>query len=441
MRGGVTLSSSYRGSIKEALYFFIANSTFNIIADEGIASYVYACHLKDHVESPYVAMRSDNFNSPVRSILLKIMFHTNYDDDYISDIRIHRYGEREDKEKTSSGTLIEEVEIQQQVYQASFKDELTPCEPICPAIITYLTNIEVEEKETLFNFIISNLITRKDDPKMVNSDEIITKEIFKGDLSLIAMELMEGYRTVEDILEKGEKEYNTPIILMWAWNLARLKNVFGIAHRDLHESNLLFNMNKRFYGDSNKLFYGQMIIIDFGRVTVRNKKSKPMPTNLSTWRMAIYNSRFNLIGKWSTDGLSSAVFRSQAIEFNKFNQHAVDKLNKMTELRKEVANKFLTDFQVNYGISFQEACSMVSRKSLRRRSSSTKSMSAGAGSGAGAISDTDVSKREMLRLLQGEINVNVQKVSSLTPRAIVRRSITGRIKKKKSRSGTRKHNM
>ena len=188
MRGGVTLSSSYSGTSKEALYFFIANSTFTIISDEGIASYVYACHLKDEVESPYIAMRSDNFHSPVRSILLKIMFHSDYDEDYISGIGIHRYGEREDKEKTSSGVLTEEVEIQQQVYQASFKDELTPCEPICPAIITYLINIEVEEKETLFKFIISNLIPRNDDEKMVHSDEKITEEIFKGNLSLISME-------------------------------------------------------------------------------------------------------------------------------------------------------------------------------------------------------------------------------------------------------------
>ena len=273
---------------------------------------------------------------------------------------------------------------------------------------------------------------------MVNSDEKITEEIFKGDLSLIAMELMEGYRTVNDILENGGKEYNTPMILMWAWNLARLKNVFGIAHRDLTMSNLLFNMNKRFYGDSNKLFFGQMIIIDFGRVTVRYKKSKPMPTNLNTWRMAIYNSRFNLIGQWSTAGLSSAVFRKHAIEFSKFNEHAVAKLNKMTELRKEIANKFLTYFQINYGISFQEACSMVFKKSLRRRSSSNKSMSAGTGSAFD--SGVDVSKGEMLRLLQGELNVNVPKSSSLTPRANVRsRSVTRRSKSKSG--GTRKHNM
>lgn len=440
MRGGVTLSSSYTGTSKEALYFFIANSTFTIIADEGIASYVYACHLKNEVESPYIAMRSDNFNAPVRSILLKIMFHSDYDEDYISDIGIYRYGKREDKEKTSSGVLTEEVEIQQQVYQASFKDELTPCEPICPAIITYLINIEVEEKETLFKFIISNLIPRKDDPKMVHSDEKITEEIFKGNLSLIAMELMEGYRTVNDILEKGEKEYKKPMILMWAWNLARLKNVFGIAHRDLTMNNLLFNMNKRFYGDSNKLFFGQMIIIDFGRVTVRYKKSKPIPTNLNTWRMAIYNSRFNLIGQWSTVGLSSAVFRNYAIDYNKFDQHVVDKLNKMTELRKEIANKFLTYFQINYGISFQEACSMVFKKSLRRRSSSNKSMSAG----AGFVSDVNIPKGEMLRLLQGELNVNVPKSSLLSPRAIElvkHRSRTVRSKRTKSRGGTRKHNM
>ena len=428
MRGGVTLSSSYIGTIKEALYFFIANSTFNIIADEGIASYVYACHLNDEVESPYIAMRSDNFNAPVRSILLKIMFHSEYDEDYISDIGIYRYGKREDKEKTSSGVLTEEVEIQQQVYQASFKDELTPCEPICPAIITYL--IDIKEKETLFNSIITNLIPRNNDEKMVNSDEKITEEIFKGNLSLIAMELMEGYRTVNDILEKGEKEYKKPMILMWAWNLARLKNVFGIAHRDLTMNNLLFNMNKRFYGDSNKLFFGQMIIIDFGRVTVRYKKSKPIPTNLNTWRMAIYNSRFNLIGQWSTVGLSSAVFRNYAIDYNKFDQHVVDKLNKMTELRKELANTFLTYFQINYGISFQQACSIVVKKSLSRRSSG--SMSAGAGS----VSGMDVPKGEMLRLLQGELNVNVPKSSSLTPRALVR------TRRSKSRGGgTRKHNM
>ncbi len=448
MRGGVTLSSSYTGTMKEALYFFIANSTFHIIADESVASYIYTCHLKAGIKSPYIAMRSDNFNTPVRSILLKIMFHSDYDDDYVSDVGICRYGKKE-KEKTFSKTLIQEVEIQQQVYQDSFKDELTPCEPICPAIITYLINIADDEKQTLLNFIISNLISRTYFPgRTVYDDKTITQTIFGENLSLIAMELMEGYKTSADIEENdNSRVYHPSIILMWAWNLARLKNVFGIAHRDLHQGNLLFNMNKRFYGDSNKLFYGQMIIIDFGRITVRNKLKKPMPTNLSTWRMAIYNSRFNWIGSMKSN-ISISVFRNEAIEFKEFNEHAVAKLNKMTELRKEKADEFLSTFQTKYGISFQEACSLVVKKSLSRHSPSSKSnsMNAGAGSGAGPNSGTDVSKGEMLRLLQGELNVNVPKASSLTPRAIElvkrrggRGSRGSRSKKTKSRGGTRKY--
>ena len=64
--------------------------------------------------------------------------------------------------------------------------------------------------------------------------------------------------------------------------------------------------------------------------------------------------------------------------------------------------------------------------------------------GAGFVSDVNIPKGEMLRLLQGELNVNVPKSSSLTPRAIElvkHRSRTVRSKRTKSRGGTRKHNM
>ena len=452
MRGGVIVSDEYIGTTQEALYFFLANSTFRIISDESIASYIYTCHLKAGVTSPYIHMRSDNFKTPARCILLKVMFHTPYSDVGFVGEAIYRYGTDPAKEITYSGDLIEEVEIQQQIYQDSFKDELTPCEPICPSIITYLIGINSEDKKRLSKFIIDNLISRKIDPEVdsdeTHSDEEITSEIFKQELSLIAMEMMEDYVTLSSLREEYwdrvqfKKLETMKIRLMLAWNLARLKNVLGIAHLDLHEGNVLFNPKKRFYGD----FFGQMVIIDFGRIAVRNKIRKPMPTDLKTWRMAIYNSRFSgMLGSCKV-GYNHSV-HVEMIKFGKFNQQSVDMLNKMTELRKGMAIKFLTDFQTKYGMSFQMACSKVgkpssgktsgtrtSKKSSEKSSKKSSKQSSKQSSEKSSIRGLDFGT---LSALQKELNVVVPRSPSLTPTSkTIKYSSIG--SKSMTSSGTRK---
>lgn len=445
MRGGVILSDEYIGTTQDALYFFLANSTFRIISDDSVASYIYTCHLKDGVTSPYIQMRSDNFKSPARCILLKIVFHSDYDDVYKSEIGIHQYGTRDDKEATFSGDLIEEVKIQQQIYQDSFKDELTPCEPICPSIITYLIDINSEDKKRLSKFILDNLISRTIDPEVdsdeTHSDEEITSEIFKQKLSLIAMEMMEDYVTLYSLREKYwervrfKKLETMKISLMLAWNLARLKNVLGIAHLDLHEGNVLFNPKKRFYGD----FYGQMVIIDFGMIAVRNKRRKPMPIDLKTWRMAIYNSRFSEFLGRSKVGYNHNV-HVEMIKYSKFNQQSVDMLNKMTELRKGMAIKFLTDFQTKYGMSFQMACSKVGKTSGMITSDVRQSMRT-----YGKTSSKKFSKKSSinsldfgtLSVLQKELNIVIPRSPSLIPTSkTIKHSNIGN--KTMTSSGTRK---
>ena len=382
MKGGVVLAQSWSGTSDDALNFFLSNSTFKILADNSVASYVYICRLNDGVVTPYTSMRSDNFYTPVNSILLKIFFHCDeYQEDYTIE-GIHRYGVRDDKEMTTAYRVDYEVSAQHRIYSRSFSDELTPCEPICPAIISYTTNLHKTKVNELWKNIKNNLILRdidRDEP-IYYTDEEITDFIFterkmgtfiSRKLSVVAMELMDGYNTLRNIFNTTPREERSNIILMWAWNFARLKNVMQIEHRDLHLSNILFNPDKHFYSDTNPNYFGQIIIIDFGRFSERYKK-KPMPKSETNWKQAIYGSRFNWLSMMGLNA-SIGIFRSSGIDFGKFSKKIIKSLNEMTTLRKEKADKFIREFKEKYDVEFQDICKQLVTdrkeiKSLRNKS-------------------------------------------------------------------------
>ena len=225
MKGGVVLSQSWPGTSSDALEFFLSNSTFKILADSSIASYVYVCRLNDGIITPYTSMRSDNFYTPVNSMLLKIFFHCDIhkEDKHVSGI--HRYGVRR-KELTTADTVDYEVSAQHSIYSSSFIDELTPCEPICPAIISYTTNLQKTKVTELWKNIKKNLIPRDidSDEPIEYTDEEITAFIFNErtlgnfiprKLSVVAMELMDGYNTLRNVFKTTPMEERANIILMW----------------------------------------------------------------------------------------------------------------------------------------------------------------------------------------------------------------------------------
>ena len=141
-----------------------------ILTDYSVSCVTFICSLNSMVSSPYQSMRSTNFNMPVKKIILKIFLYgeeskssdksskrTKYVEmptrDYLKKIDEGQTIESEkehSKELTSRATILNEIKLQQTLYNASFINKLTPCEPMCPAIITYQINISLTEQQFLF---------------------------------------------------------------------------------------------------------------------------------------------------------------------------------------------------------------------------------------------------------------------------------------------------
>jgi hypothetical protein len=292
MKGGIRIASDFYDKTPEAAFnFFMGNlEECRILTDYSISCITFICTLKPSIKSPYQSTRSTNFNISVKKLLLKIFLsgdelksHPSSRTQYI-DVPTREYlqkinegqpitNEKEKrKEVTSSSTLLNEIKLQQNLYNASFMDKLTPCEPICPAIITYQLNLTPTEQKILFAKMTNTAVFK---PTTIYDMTIVTA-LFENKLSFIVMEMLENFITLHDIkyhpiYSKNYEHY----MLMAAWEYARLCKVFGISHNDAHSSNVMIDpTDKTYFGGA---VVGRAIIIDFGRSEI----NKPFQSHMN----------------------------------------------------------------------------------------------------------------------------------------------------------------
>ena len=70
LKGGIHIIKHFTPST--AFEHFIVNSTFSIFSTRGTASVIIRAKLRDGIASPYRAVRSNEFNTPVKTILIKL---------------------------------------------------------------------------------------------------------------------------------------------------------------------------------------------------------------------------------------------------------------------------------------------------------------------------------------------------------------------------------
>ena len=76
--GGVSLNRELFNERSEAIHYFIQNSTFSILTNSSISCITLIATLnRDIIQSPFISMRSNNFDVDVRQILLKIFITSN----------------------------------------------------------------------------------------------------------------------------------------------------------------------------------------------------------------------------------------------------------------------------------------------------------------------------------------------------------------------------
>jgi serine/threonine protein kinase len=208
IRGGVHIIKQFTPIT--AFNYFIKHASFSLFSTRGSASVVILANLNDNIPSPYKTIRSNEFNKPVRKLLLKLC-HTNTE---------------------------AEVSVQKDVFQKSFFQQL---EPICPSIVfAPRDKLHKTQKERLRSLIIATDINH----------------IFENDVYLIAMEFMENYVPLSEFRDTPLFEKFRYLAL---YELSRLHS-FGYIHRDFHYENILIHTTYSYFGKES----GRAMLIDFG---------------------------------------------------------------------------------------------------------------------------------------------------------------------------------
>lgn len=318
MRGGVYKRNEGKSEY-ETLLEFMDQCDCKILTDNSVSCITYLFSRKTEYEgqdSPYVAFRYNNLGENINSILLKVFLglDKNVDIDlsikHANCIKKQRSAENSDKvECINFEDLKKEAEIQDYTYKKSYIASISALDPICPAIITYSDKLlesgsdkENEFKEKILQnlknrirkngteindtvitenwFSNTNEVKYKDIPSDIPSD--ISEETLQKGTFFIAMEMMNGYSSLYDVLDnlfdlikfKNNEEYNKKykeIFYMCLWQFIVLSYFIGIKHNDAHGDNIMFNLEKTYFYTMK----GQPLIIDFGKAEYNDLYRNP----------------------------------------------------------------------------------------------------------------------------------------------------------------------
>ena len=261
--GGVSLTKTWKDVPKqEVLDYFLQNSDFKILTDTSVSCVNYVATLRPDKESPFFSIRSGSFREPVRRILLKVCIHSSKPE-FIRDFREN--GGHKAIETMTTENIMKEAKIQHDIFKKSYTENVA--EPICPSIlyVQHDTYSDENVQAKYYDWIIDNLIERN--PTLYpNKDNSITNELFCfHTLSIIFMELAEGYITLSDlwthVFDKGPEQLMIfqNYLFTTMYELYGLYHNYGIVHGDIHFGNVLINPS--FPEDT----IGKVLLIDFGK--------------------------------------------------------------------------------------------------------------------------------------------------------------------------------
>ena len=269
LKGGVGLNKEFEGTHKDAFYKFIENSSFKIMTDKSISAITLIATLNDGIASPYVSIDTDEitFMTPIKNLLLKIMpsyssvvtvlsnenavIRNTNADQYKGAVEINPFAK-----------IASECEIQKDIYRKSIINTKLALIPVCPSVI-YMEN-PVTEKDRFKGLLSGNVVPRKDRTAAEEEAEIMQFLNVTSDFSIIAMELLDGYKTLYDVMIENLRlsKDDSKLIELIDVELFRMHS-FGYFHGDLHVENIMFNETKNY----SSIQPGKAMIIDFGRTT------------------------------------------------------------------------------------------------------------------------------------------------------------------------------
>ena len=281
-----------------ALDYFITQSKFKIFTNNSLTAITILATLNDGVDTPFRSMRSLNLFMDVRKILLKISVTRDTSKEAMPADRMLKIPRRGDYLNNHTGLVIKgyqgielitlesfnkEVNIQKRIYKKTFSEERfnSPFDGLCPSVIASLPDIDwLNTLPELCTKIRENLVERGGkDCYGVNRDlkydQNELDQVFNyrqkpyvsvninNTLSIIAMEYLDGYKTVYDADQQGLLLDRHKWMINYAFT--QLHQV-GYMHMDAHPYNMMINVNEDFFSPDH---LGRVIIIDFGRTRLK----------------------------------------------------------------------------------------------------------------------------------------------------------------------------
>ena len=258
-RGGVRIINDYNE--ERAISYFLKNSYFTILGDDSISCIPILATLKNDENiiknSPYKNIRTNNLNTEVRQILLKI-FICGTKEGIVDDENLGRGYIN----VTPTEAIKREIKIQQDVYNKSFYNNTTIMEPICPCIVfANVSKLSNEQKNIIVNIMKENIIERN--IKKVPSDKEIINRLLNYDIAFIAMEFMKGFEPLNKFQNDSNYERYKEMALYELDKLHKLR----YCHNDFHFQNVMINPTYKYFTTNDKDDMGRALIIDFGLST------------------------------------------------------------------------------------------------------------------------------------------------------------------------------
>ena len=265
----------------EAFTHFIANSNI-VYFSSGSFGMIFKATLNDeNVVSKYEKFEPTEGFSPLREMLIKLIFLHENDDDRnpsfsffnpeIKTVSFQSFHQNETNiriESLSIESFRNEANIQVDIHEKSYDYGM----PLCPSII--FSEIFTSETDPNVDEFINNFTQTgsKDNGKISQGAVSIKNKLIdylrKGRLKqigIIAMEFANNYSTLDNLTDKRKsklsRDEKTQIVDMALYSLIELYKL-GYTHGDHHGGNILINPNYEGYFYNIK---GRPLIIDFGR--------------------------------------------------------------------------------------------------------------------------------------------------------------------------------
>lgn len=254
---------------KESIDFFISNcKSIKLLSKSTISGAVFECTLNENVESPYEMIRSTNFKSPIKKIIVKLV---GIDSD-VRDDAVDHYEEKKweipevdnftPKKIEQEKTFKEEINIQTQLFLKSMR----LLNPWCPAPV--YASIEKNRNNALA-FLYKMLKSATDYETRLVLEGIIQNIHDRAIpyLGILGMEIADGYIGLYmcyyyySLDPKGWGAFVRQYENMIRLRILDMALESGYSQGDYHSGNILVNKGAKGYYNG---LYGNVLIIDFG---------------------------------------------------------------------------------------------------------------------------------------------------------------------------------